>query len=104
MDQRVFLMVTITVANKREFNIFWERESLPHWLRYAKHIGSFTYDPYVGGPSNQIVRLFEYESLDKWVEWEKWLHQTAEGKDLLGRLAKFNIVAEPRLLAPAPTE
>ena len=54
------------------------------------------------GPADRIVRLFEYESLDKWREWTAWLNGTPEGKDLLSQLHRFNIVVQPCLLAPAP--
>ncbi len=102
-DTRVFMLLTVTVgSNRREFNAAWTKESLPHWEKYCRHIGSFTTNPYAGGPTNQIVRLFEFESLDHWTAWQKWLHFTDEGAALLGSLARFNIVVEAKLMAPAP--
>jgi hypothetical protein len=102
MSGKVFLMVTVSVAEPTEFNTFWERESLPHWLRYGRHVGSWVSHPEGNGPADRIVRLFEYESLDKWREWTAWLNGTPEGKDLLSQLHRFNIVVQPCLLAPAP--
>ncbi|MFT4266172.1 MAG: hypothetical protein QM586_02945 [Xenophilus sp.] len=102
-DTRVFMLLTVTVgANRREFNAAWTKESLPYWERYCRHIGSFTANPYAGGPSNQIVRLFEFESLERWTEWQKWLHFTPEGTALRTSLARFDIVVEAKLMAPAP--
>ncbi len=101
-DRRVFMMVTVTVANPREFNIAWTKESLPYWEKFCKHVGSFTCNPFAGGPTNQIIRLFEFESLDRWAEWQKWLHYTDEGVALRASLARFNIVVENKLMASAP--
>lgn len=101
-DERVYFMVTVTVARKREFNAFWMRESLPYWEKFCKHVGSYTCNPFAGGASNQIVRIFEFENLDRWVAWEKWLHYSDEGKALMSALGQFSIVTETRLMAPAP--
>ncbi len=99
-QNKVYLMVTITAPNIREFNIFWTKEALPHWLKYGKHIGSFT--NWVGGPRNQIIRLFEFESLAKWEEFQEWMSSTPEGQEMTAGIEKHNIVGELRLLRVAP--
>ena len=67
----------------------------------AKHIGSYVYK--VGGPTNVIIRLFEWESLEQWEKWNKWLFGSQEGKDLLARISKYGVLTEAYLLTPAPT-
>jgi hypothetical protein len=82
-----------------EFNDFWGRESLPVWLKHgARHVGSFA--NYVGDPVNEIVRLFEFDSVAKWEEWERFLGDSEEGKDLVKRLSKYIVTLERKLLTP----
>ena len=68
MGEKRVLMITKVDAvwNKiEEFHKYWEEKSLPVWEENgAKHIGSFV--NYLGGPRNQIVRLFEFESISAW--------------------------------------
>ena len=101
-SEKILHMTKITTQDVRAFNIWWAKESLPHWIKHgAKHIGSYVYK--VGGPTNVIIRLFEWESLAQWEEWNKWLFGSQEGKDLLARIAKFGVLTEASLLIPAPT-
>ena len=102
-SDKILLMIKITTPDPRTFNIFWAKESLPHWIQHgAKHIGSYVYK--VGGPTNVIIRLFEWESLEQWETWNKWLFGSQEGKDLLARISKYGVLTEAYLLTPAPTE
>jgi hypothetical protein len=80
-----------------EFNKFWGRESLPIWIRHgAKHIGSFT--NFVGDPINEIVRLFEFDSFAQWEQWEKYLADDKEGRNLVKKLSKYIVSLERKLL------
>jgi hypothetical protein len=80
-----------------EFNEIWGRESLPIWIRHgAKHIGSFT--NFVGDPINEIVRLFEFDSVAQWEQWEKYLADDEDGKNLVKRLSKYIVSLERKLL------
>ena len=63
-EKKVYLMIKVRVPFDLvgEFNEYWGRESLPIWLKYgARHIGSFA--NFVGDPINEIVRLFEFDSI-----------------------------------------
>ena len=98
-EKKVYLMMKVTTPNHLidEFHEFWGKESLPIWLRYgARHIGSFT--NYVGGPVNEITRLFEFDSIAQWEQWEKFLLDSEDGKNLLQRLSKYIITVERKLL------
>ena len=80
-----------------EFNEFWGRESLPIWLRHgAKHVGSFV--NYVGDPVNEIVRIFEFDSVAQWEQWEKFLGDSNVGKDPVKRLSHYIVSLERKLL------
>ena len=47
------------------------KESLPNWIaKGAKHIGSF--ENYLGGTKNQIVRLWEFDDFSKWAQFMEW--------------------------------
>ncbi len=99
-SKSVYLMIKVKVPihKVREFNEFWGKESLPVWLRHgAKHIGSFTHR--AGGPINEIIRLFEFESLSQWQQMEDFLVDTEEGRNLAKKLDQgFVIHLEKSLL------
>jgi hypothetical protein len=72
--KRVLLIVKVNVVWRLldEFHEYWARENLPNWEAHgAKHIGSYT--SLVGGPLNEIIRLFEFEDLSHWEKFHKWL-------------------------------
>ena len=99
--KKVWLMIKVRTPFDLvgEFNDFWGRESLPVWLKHgARHVGSFT--NYVGDPVNEIVRLFEFDSVAQWEEWERFLGDSEEGKDLVKRLSKYIVTLERKLLTP----
>jgi hypothetical protein len=98
-EKKVYLMIKVRAPLDlvSEFNEFWGRESLPIWLKHgAKHMGSFI--NYVGDPINEIVRLFEFDSVSQWEQWEKFLADSKEGKDLVKRLSRYIISLERKLL------
>lgn len=100
MEQhKVYLLLKVKVPLKsvKEFNDFWVKESLPIWIKHgAKHIGSFT--NYVGGPTDEIIRLFEFESIAQWDQWYKFINEDERGKALYTSLKKYLISVERRLL------
>ena len=98
-EKKVYLMIRVRTPFDlvNEFNDIWERESLPVWLTHgAKHIGSFI--NYVGDPVNEIVRLFEFDSISHWQQWEKFLAESEEGRDLVKRLSSYIQSLEKKLL------
>jgi hypothetical protein len=98
-NKKVYLMIKVRVPFHmvEEFNEFWGRESLPNWIKLgAKHIGSFT--NFVGDPINEIVRLFEFDNIAHWEKWEKFLADSAEGKDIVKRLSGYIVSLERKLL------
>ncbi len=98
--KRAYLMIKVKVhfGMVGEFNEFWGRESLPIWEKHgAKHIGSFMMR--AGGPINEIIRLFEFESLSHWQQMEDFLVETEEGRTLVKKLnERFIISLEKKLL------
>jgi hypothetical protein len=98
-NRKVYLMIKVRTPFElvTEFNEFWRRESLPIWKRHgAKHIGSFT--NYVGDPINEVIRLFEFDGIEQWSQWEKFLAEDKEGKELVQRLSKYIVSLERKLL------
>lgn len=98
-EKKVYLMIKVRTPFELvgEFNEFWGRESLPIWIKHgAKHIGSFV--NYVGDPINEIVRLFEFDSVSQWERWERFLADSEEGKDLVQRLSRYIVSLERKLL------
>ena len=53
---------------------------------------------YVGDPINEIIRLFEFDSVEQWEQWEKFLADSEEGKDLVKRLSRYIVSLERKLL------
>ena len=97
--KKVYLMIKVRTPFEMvsEFNEFWGKESLPIWLKHgAKHIGSFA--NYVGEPINEIIRLFEFDSIEQWNRWEKFLAEDKEGQELVKRLSKYIVSLERNLL------
>jgi len=99
-DNKVYLVVTVKIAPLlvQEFNKYWIRDCLPFWVKYgAKHINSFV--NYCGGSSNEIYRLFQFDDVNGWGQFEKGLAESEEGKAMRRELySKWNIVVERRLL------
>ncbi|MBI2848081.1 MAG: NIPSNAP family protein [Chloroflexi bacterium] len=94
---KVYHTVRVVTDNPQEFNEFWARESLPLWIKHgAKHIGSFS--NWIGGPTDEIFRIFEFESLEKFEAFEKFLAESPQGKDLIKRLGKYIKTGEKRLI------
>lgn len=101
-EKKVYLMIKVKTPFDlvNEFNEFWGKESLPIWIKHgAKHIGSFT--NYVGDPINEIIRLFEFDSVSQWEQWEKFLAGSEEGKNLVKRLSRYIVSLERKLLVSA---
>ena len=72
--KKVLLEVKVTVVWKLldEFNEYWKRVNLPQWEACGvKHIGSYV--GLLGGPVNEITRLFEFEDITKWKDFHEWL-------------------------------
>ncbi|MFC1532485.1 NIPSNAP family protein [Thermodesulfobacteriota bacterium] len=92
-EKRVLMITKVdAVWNKiEEFHMYWEEKSLPVWEENsAKHIGSFV--NYLGGPKNQIVRLFEFESISAWDKFmqhrqKRW--ETESGQASLQKLFPY---------------
>ena len=98
-EKKVYLMIKVRTPFDlvNEFHEFWGKESLPIWIKHgAKHVGSFV--NYVGDPINEIVRLFEFDSVAQWEQWEKFLADSPEGKALVKRLSKYIVSLERKLL------
>jgi len=98
-EKKVYLMIKVRTPFELvgEFNEFWGTESLPVWLKHgAKHVGSFT--NFVGDPINEITRLFEFDSVSQWEQWEKFLADSEEGKALVKRLSRYIVSLERKLL------
>ena len=99
-DKKVYLLMKSSIPPQLvgEFNEYWLRESLPFWSKHgARMIGAFV--NYVGGPICEEIRLFEFDSIANWDQFEQSLAQSEEGRDLVNRLiSRFNIVVERKLL------
>jgi hypothetical protein len=91
--KKVLLITKVNViwSSLGEFNKYWEKENLPFWLENgAKHIGSFV--NYLGGPKNQILRLFEFEDLSQWGRFMKLrekMFDSEQGRQGLQKTLQF---------------
>ncbi len=99
--ENVYLLVRVTIAPNliKEFNDFWSSEILAFWEKYgASHIRSFIYS--VGGPSNQLLRLFKFDNYETFGKFREALRNTEEGRDILKILysKKWDIVVKMSLL------
>jgi hypothetical protein len=101
-NNETYLLVKVTIAPIMisEFNEFWAREILPFWVKNgARHIRSFVNQ--AGGPTNEILRLFEFDDVFSWGKFSTALAETEEGRTISRELrSKWDIVAEMRLLRP----
>ncbi len=98
-EKKVYLMIKVRTPFDmvNEFNEFWGRESLPEWIKHgARHIGSFS--NFVGEPINEIIRIFEFDSLEHWERYEKFLAESTDGKKLVKQLSKYIVSLERKLL------
>jgi hypothetical protein len=99
LNQKIYLLIKVNVVRSllNEFNEYWEKESLPNWIQHgAKHVGSFA--NLVGGPTNEIIRLFEFEDISHWEKYMEWRGGSKEGQESLKGLIRFIISLEERLL------
>ena len=65
--KKVLMITKVTVHwDKLEaFNEWWEKGSLPTWRTHgANYIGS--YENYLGGKKNEIIRVTEFDDFKKW--------------------------------------
>ncbi len=72
-QKKILVMVKVTVDTELmdEFNKHWGEELLPYWDAHgAHHLGSYT--NLVGGPANEIVRLFEFDDISRWFSFHLW--------------------------------
>ena len=101
-NSKTYLLVKVTIAPLliKDFNEFWAREILPFWVKNgARHIRSFVNT--VGGPTNDILRLFEFDDIFGWGKFNTALTETEEGRAISKELrSKWDIIAEMRLLRP----
>jgi hypothetical protein len=99
-DKKIYLLMKSNIPPQlvEEFNQYWVKESLPFWQKHgAKLIGA--YASYVGGPICEELRLFEFDSIAHWEQFEQSLAESEEGRELTKKLiSRFNIVVERRLL------
>lgn len=99
-DDKPYLVVRVKIAPLliKDFNEYWMRDCLPFWVKHgAKYINSFI--NYCGGFSNEIFRLFQFESISDWDHFEKELAESEEGKAMKKELySTWNIIVERRLL------
>jgi hypothetical protein len=92
-EKRALLVVKVNVVWSLldEFNEYWERVNLPFWLKNgARHIGSFV--SHLGAPENQIIRIFEFDSLEKCYEFlqlRQKMFDSEEGKKSLPNVYRF---------------
>lgn len=101
-ERKVYLLIKVRVPfdSVAEFNEYWAKESLPFWQKYgARHIGSFV--NFVGDPINEIIRLFEFDNMLKWQQYEEFLSEAEEGRDLVKGLSRFIVSLERKLLFSA---
>lgn len=103
MGKKVYEMIKVTVPFDKvgEFNEYWTREALPIWLEHGvKHIGSFL--NYVGGPTNEIIRLFEFENISHWEQWEEFTAGgSEEARNLFKGISQYILSVEKKLLLSA---
>lgn len=52
----------------------------------------------MGGAINENVRLFEFDSVFLWEQWENYLAEAEEGKQRVNRLSKYIVSLERELL------
>ena len=101
-SSKTYLLVKVTIAPilLRDFNEFWAREILPFWNKHgARHIRLFI--NLVGGSTNEILRLFEFDDDISWSKFNTALTETEEGREVSKVLrSKWDILAEMKLLRP----
>lgn len=106
----VFVQVTLNVAEQGRypssdiynFNKVWYEVALPLWEKHGgKHIGSYHW--FLGGPSNQIIRLFEFKDMATFSAWNDWVHASDEGHKMSLKLNEIPWASERRLLKTCPT-
>ena len=98
-EKKVYLLLKVSIDRRQlaEFNEYWARESLPYWLeRGAKHVGSFV--NYVGEHTNEILRIFEFDGVPHWEQFEESLRESERGRNLLKGLSRFNYTLKRNLL------
>ena len=96
---KVYLMLKVTVPFDlvSEFHEYWRNESLPLWIKFGvNHIGSFTH--YIGGATNEIVRLFEFESFSQYERWQKYTLESEEMRPVQEKLKRYLERLERRIL------
>lgn len=84
--RKIYLMHRLSVPSDLvdEFSQYWKEHTLPVWEQQGAKLlaaGRTT----VGGPENEIVRLYEFESLFAWqkrqeAQWDLWEKEEGKGR------------------------
>jgi len=103
MGKKVYEIIKVTVPFDKvaEFNEYWAREALPIWVKHGvRHIGSFL--NYVGDPTNEIMRFFEFDSISHWEQWEEFTDSDSEeARSLFEGISQYITSVEKKLLLSA---
>ena len=103
MGKKVYEIIKVTVPFDKvtEFNEYWAKEALPIWVKHGvRHIGSFI--NYVGDPTNEIIRFFEFDSISHWEQWEAFTaSDSEEARNLFKGISQYIISVEKKLLLSA---
>jgi hypothetical protein len=100
-ENKLYHMVKVTSNNVKDFSEVWAKNNLPVWEeKGARHIGSWTWT--AGGPSNEILRIFEFNDFAHYNSWVSLRDDTPEGKARVERTNHYIIKMETYLLKFAP--
>jgi hypothetical protein len=92
-DRKIIMITELTAywSKMDEFNRIWKEKFLPYWeANGARHLGS--YASYLGENKNKTVRIFEFDSLEKYdafMEARESMFDTDEGTAALEKIYPF---------------
>lgn len=96
----LYVLIRLQTSDVRGFNELWARELLPHWQRYADHVGSFVD---AEGPQTEILRLMAFEDVAAYESFRHYMNSPA-GESLNEKLRVYDFSVDSRLLVQAPVD
>lgn len=89
-----------TPQNFAAFNDHWYKEELPHLQKHGAKLIS-VFKNYVGGSNCEAFRLFEFDSVQSWQDFESKRETTPERRQHRDNLvSRFGVTVERKLFKP----
>ena len=92
--EKLVVMIEVQTEEPEQFNQFWLKNVLPVWEgRGARHLGS-----YLTKEGHGVVRLLEFPNEAAFSDFQRYMQEQEQGRQVAQLLAPFHFSAKTTLL------